>query len=80
MNAEKLNHNAPKDRATHEAQHPLKAIEENVVGEKPNISQEIKAEENEKVKEKDNHIEELSLWEKILLGLRCARQDCQGLY
>uniref|UniRef100_A0A1I8BCS2 Uncharacterized protein n=1 Tax=Meloidogyne hapla TaxID=6305 RepID=A0A1I8BCS2_MELHA len=67
-------HYAPKDEvaAPHVDQHPLKSTEKNDDGDK------IKAEKIEE--EKEEHEEELSLWERILLGLRCARQDCQGLF
>uniref|UniRef100_A0A915MLW8 Uncharacterized protein n=1 Tax=Meloidogyne javanica TaxID=6303 RepID=A0A915MLW8_MELJA len=60
--------------APHVDQHPLKLTEDSV--DKDEINN--KAEESEE--QKENHVEELSLWEKILLGLRCARQDCQGLF
>uniref|UniRef100_A0A915MW37 Uncharacterized protein n=1 Tax=Meloidogyne javanica TaxID=6303 RepID=A0A915MW37_MELJA len=75
-NHEQFNpHDSPKEIvAPHVDQHPLKLTENNV--DKDEINN--KAEESEE--QKENHVEELSLWEKILLGLRCARQDCQGLF
>uniref|UniRef100_A0A914L3B3 Candidate secreted effector n=1 Tax=Meloidogyne incognita TaxID=6306 RepID=A0A914L3B3_MELIC len=60
--------------APHVDQHPLKLTEDSV--DKDEINN--KAEESEE--QKENHVEELSLWEKILLGLRCARQDCQDTF
>ncbi|CAK5117562.1 unnamed protein product [Meloidogyne enterolobii] len=75
-NHEQFNpHNSPKDIvAPHVDQHPLKLTEKNVGVDEINN----KSEESEE--QKENHVEELSLWEKILLGLRCARQDCQDTF
>ncbi|CAK5090946.1 unnamed protein product [Meloidogyne enterolobii] len=74
-NHEQINpHDSPKDVvAPHVDQHPLKLTEKNGVDEINN-----QAEESEE--QKENIVEELSLWEKILLGLRCARQDCQDTF